>query len=272
MTAMHADAAQSAGIHEPVLTAEARQGLRSPAFRWSIAPALAASSLLFLLSGQDRALMICLAPRATLLDGALADIEARLAAIDPARWAAEWTLMIMAMMFPLLVPMIGHVAARSYVFRRERSVALFVAGYALTCAAAATIASIVLIVARSGLALLGLAPLAGLIGCALAALWQVSAAKQRAINRCHGTAPLRPAGYAADRDAIQFGLLHGSRCVRACLPTMALPLLGSHGIGAMAVIFAILLAERARRTPQYGLSAIVLLLLGLTTVMQAAPG
>lgn len=269
---MHVDAAQSIQVSEPILTAEARQGLRSPVFRWSIAPALAAWSLLFLLSGPDRTLTICLAPRATILDGALADIEARLAAIDPARWAGEWTLMIVAMMFPLLVPMIGHVAARSYAFRRERSVALFVAGYALTWAAAVTISSIVLIAARSGLALSGLAWLAGLIGCALAALWQISAAKARAVNRCHGTVPLRPAGFAADQDAIRFGLLHGSRCVRACLPTMVLPLLGSHGIGAMTVIFAILLAERARQMPQYGLSAIALLLLGLTTLMQPAPG
>ncbi len=269
---MYFDTAQAARIQEPLLTAEARHGLRSPTFRWSIAPALAAWSLLLVLSGQDRALTICLSPRPTILDGALADIEMRLAAIDPARWAGEWTLMIVAMMFPLLVPMIGHVAARSYAFRRERSVALFVAGYALTWAAAVAIASIVLVVARAGFALSGLASFGGLIGCALAALWQISAAKARAINRCHGTAPLRPAGFAADRDAIRFGLLHGSRCARACLPTMVLPLLGSHGIGAMAIIFAILLAERARRTPQYGLSALVLLLLGLTTVMQPASG
>ena len=105
-----------------------------------------------------------------------------------------------------------------------------------------------------------------MIGCALAALWQISAAKAHAINRCHGAVPLRPLGIAADRDAIGFGLLHGCRCMRACLPTMTLPLLGSHGIGAMAVIFAILLAERTRARPQYELSAFVLLLLGLTTL------
>jgi len=268
MTAMHVEAAQAARSREPILTAAAWRGLRSPTFRWSIAPALAAWSLLFALSGADRTLAICLSPRPTVLDGALADFEARLAAIDPARWAGEGTLMIVAMMFPLLAPMIGHVAARSYAFRRERSVALFVAGYTLTWTAAVSMASLLLVVAHSGLTLSGLASGAGLIGCALAALWQVSAPKERAVNRCHGTVPLRPGGCAADRDAIRFGLLHGSRCVRACLPTMVLPLLGSHGIGAMAVILAILLAERARQTPQYGLSAVVLLLLGVASVMQ----
>jgi predicted metal-binding membrane protein len=270
MTAVHADVAQSLPRSEPVFTAQAWRGLHSPISRWSIAPALAAWLLLLALAGRDGALTICLSPRATLLDSALADLEARLAAVDPARWAGEWTLMIVAMMFPLLVPMIGHVAARSYATRRERSVALFVVGYALTWAFAGAVASIVLIAARSGLVVLNAAPLAGLIGCTLAAIWQISAAKARAVNRCHGTVPLRPAGLAADRDAIRFGLLHGGRCVRACFPTMVLPLLGSHGLAAMAVIFTILLAERARPMPQYGLSAVALLLLGVTAVMSSS--
>ena len=77
---------------------------------------------------------------------------------------------------------------------------------------------------------------------------------------------LRPWPPDAGRDAIGFGLLHGTRCVRACLPVMALPLLAGHGLGAMAAVSAILLAERARDQPQYRLSAIVLLLLGLLTL------
>lgn len=263
---MHADAAQAVRTREPLLTTEARRGFHAPGFRWAIAPAMVAWLVLLVLAGRDQALTICLAPRATFLDGAVADIETRLAMIDPARWAGEWMLMIVAMMFPLLLAPVGHVAARSYASRRERSVALFVAGYAATWIAAAAIASIGLVLAHSGLALSGLASWGGITGCALAALWQVSAAKADAVNRCHGTMPLRPAGFAADRDAIGFGLLHGSRCVRACLPTMALPLLGNHDIAAMAVIFAILLAERARPMPQYRLSAVALLLLGLTTL------
>jgi predicted metal-binding membrane protein len=183
------------------------------------------------------------------------------------RSVVMWALMIAAMMFPLLGPMIGHVAVRSFAARRERSIGLFVAGYALTWLAAAALASVALVVARAGLSALGLAASAGLIGCGLAALWQVSSAKGRAVNRCHGTIALRPFGWAADRDAMRFGLLHGSRCVRACLATMVLPLAGGHGVGAMAVVFAILLAERARQFPQYALSALALVMLGLTTLV-----
>jgi predicted metal-binding membrane protein len=261
---------QSAPAPGRLLTPSALRGLRAPAFRWSIAPALAAWLLLLWLWSQDRALALCVAPRGTLLDGILAEIAAGFATIDPVRWAGEWALMIAAMMFPLLVPMIGHVAAKSFADRRERSVALFIAGYALTWAIAAAAASVALVAVRAGFSSVGLASSAGLIGCALAALWQLSPAKARAVNRCHGTVALRPFGAAADRDAVRFGVLHGTRCVRACLPTMVLPLAGGLGIGAMAVIFAILLAERARHTPQYGLSAMALLLLGLTSPGAAA--
>ena len=122
--------------------------------------------------------------------------------------------------------------------------------------------------ARAGLQTLHLTPWAGLIVCTAAALWQVSAAKVRAVNRCHGTVALRPWPEDADRDAIGFGLLHGTRCVRACLPVMVLPLVGGLGLAAMAAISAILLAERARNRPQYRLSALAILLLGLLSLPQ----
>jgi hypothetical protein len=263
---MHAGAAGLTPALASLFTPGARRGLRAPAFRWSVAPALVAWLLMLWLAVQARPLELCVAPRAAALDGALAGIAAAIATIDPSRWAGEWAVMIVAMMFPLLVPQIGHVAARSFAARREWSVALFVVGYALVWSAAAAAVSVALLVARGNLAVTPVAWASGLIGCALAALWQLSSAKARAVNRCHGTMALRAFGLAADRDALRFGLVHGGRCVRACLPTMALPLLGGHAVGTMAVVFILLLAERAQRFPQYGASAIILVMLGLTTV------
>ena len=55
-------------------------------------------------------------------------------------WATHWLLMLAAMMLPLLVPMIGHVAVRSFAVRRERSVRLFLFGYcSVWCAVAAAV-------------------------------------------------------------------------------------------------------------------------------------
>ena len=223
--------------------------------------------ILLWLSAGEHSLALCLAPRASLLEGFFANMAAGFAAIAPARWAAEWVLMIVAMMFPLLVPMVRHVAARSFATQRERSVGLFVASYALVWLAAAALSSVALVALRAAFQAIDLAAWTGLICCALAAVWQLSAAKVRAVNRCHGTVALRPWAPHASRDAIGFGLLHGTRCVRACLPVMVLPLAGGHGLGAMAAVFAILLAERARPKPQYRLSAIILMLLGLMTVV-----
>ena len=263
---MNTEATRSNAGFEPLFTANARSGLRAPAFRWLLAPSAAAWLILLWLSAGERSLALCLAPRATLLEGFFANMAAGFAAVAPIRWAAEWVLMIVAMMFPLLVPMVRHVAARNFAAQRERSVGLFVASYALVWLAAAVLSSVALVAVRSAFLALDLAAWTGLICCALGAAWQLSAAKVRAVNRCHGTVPLRPWAPHASRDAIGFGLLHGSRCVRACLPVMVLPLAGGHGLGAMAAVFAILLAERARPKPQYRLSAIILLLLGLLTV------
>jgi predicted metal-binding membrane protein len=266
LIAMSAEATRSSAAFEPLFTANARSGLGSPAFRWLLAPSAAAWLTLLFLSAFEHPLALCLAPRANLLEGFFANMAAGFAAISPARWAAEWVLMIAAMMLPLLVPMVRHVAARSFAARRERSVGLFVASYALVWLAAAAASSVALVAVRAAFQAIDLAAWTGLICCALAAAWQLSAAKVRAVNRCHGTVALRPWALHASRDAIGFGLLHGTRCVRACLPVMVLPLAGGHGLGAMTAVFAILLAERARPKPQYRLSAIILVLLGLMTV------
>jgi predicted metal-binding membrane protein len=251
---------------EPLLTAGARSAINSPATRWLLAPAALAWLGLLWLSGGEHTLALCIAPRPTLFDGLVANLSAGFDAVAPGRWAIEWALMIVAMMFPLLVPMVRHVAGHSFAARRERSVGLFVAGYAVVWLTAAAASSVALVAARAGLQTLHLAPWAGLICCAAAAAWQISAAKVRAVNRCHGTVALRPWGSDADRDATKFGMLHGTRCVRACLPVMLLPLVGGYGLPAMAAIAAILLAERARDKPQYRLSAVALLLIGLVSL------
>src|SRR5215204_1113740 len=97
------------------------------------------------------------------------------------------------------------------------------------------------------------------IGGSVAAIFR----KKKAVNRCHGTKPLHAFGTAADLDALSFGLVHGSRCVASCFPLTVLPFIAGGGLGMMAALFAVLLAERARHIPQYGVSAIVLVFLGL---------
>lgn len=252
---------------QPVLTPAAKRALDSPVFRFALAPALVAWPVMLLaMAGDGSVDSLCLGPRANVAARFIDGVAAALSTIDPGRWTGEWGLMTAATMLPLASPMARHVAASSFAARRERTVALFVSGFAVAWLAAGAVGAIALVLGREALTFSSLAWASGPIGCGLAAAWQVSAAKTRAFNRCHGTKFLRPTGAAADWDAVAFGLVHGGRCIRACLPIMLLPLLGGHSAIAMPVIFALLLLERECRVPPFRLSALLLFMLGMTMI------
>ena len=244
------------------LSASARRGLGSEAFRWAIAPSMVAWAGLTLFAANGAGAAFCLAPTQDPVHGLLHAMSLSLAGLDPVAVVCAWLLMLVAMMGPLLVPMITYVAARSFVDRRDRAVGLFIAGYAAVWIAVAGLGFAALLLLRTLSVILGVAAYGGLAGAVAAALWQLSNSKQRALNRCHGVRPLRASGLAADGDAFKFGLLHGLRCVRACAPTMFLTMVGAHGLATMAVVFTVLLAERTASRPRQTGAAAALLLAG----------
>lgn len=146
---------------------------------------------------------------------------------------------------PLLDRPLAYVRDRSFARRRLRSTGLFLLGYGAMWMAAGAVLVILAIALRAFLQPPGAAPVIA----ALAALtWQVSPWKQACLNRCHGLARLSPFGLAADRDALRFGLIHGSWCAGACWALMALPLTIEAGhFAAMALVALFLLAERQER-------------------------
>ena len=248
---------------ESLLTPAARAGLRSDGFRWAIAPALAAWVLLALWAGTGRGLEFCFGVGTSALAAAGSAIRAEFALADPGSIATEWLLMTLAMMLPLALPAIAHVAARSFFRRRERALAIFVSGFALVWFAAGVLAIPLLLLSDAVLDSAGLGRWGGIIGCALAALWQVSPAKGLALRRCHLRPSLPAVGPAADLGALAFGVGHGLRCLRSCFAMMVPPLLGGQHLMAMAVVTLLLFAERATDRPAFGSSALVLLLLGV---------
>ncbi len=154
----------------------------------------------------------------------------------------DWALMIVAMMAPLVAPPLQHLRDRTFAGRRARATALFLSAY-LSAWTAAGAGLLTLAGAAGG------QPLAPSLGFALAAaaaaLWQVSPAKQWALNRCCRRPQLAAFGAAADRDALNFGLTHGAACVGACWALMALLLfVGSAHLGAMAVVALFVFSER----------------------------
>ncbi len=190
------------------------------------------------------------AQHAGMPDGSL---DMLLASNPPASLALGWTLMLAAMMAPLLIAPVRHVRDRSFARRRARSIGLFVAGYASVWMAAGvmlmSLAMAVRLRAAESFAPLGIAAIVALV-------WQFSPLKQRCLNRGHAHPQLAAFGRAADVGVFRFGLTHGVWCVGSCWALMLLPLLVTQWhLAAMATVTLWLSAERLEQPsfPRWGL-------------------
>jgi hypothetical protein len=163
----------------------------------------------------------------------------------PSGWwpaALDWLLMIMAMMLPLVVEPIRTAAARSLWARRHRAIAGFLLGYVTPWLLLGALAGG--LIAAVGLRQRTSLPVAAAIAFAVAAAWQLTPIKRRALRWCHRTVPLAPSGWRADRDCLHFGWTIGCRCVVSCGALMMACLLGGHGILAMTGVATVGAAER----------------------------
>jgi predicted metal-binding membrane protein len=204
-------------------------------------------------------------------------------------YVAAWVVMMAAMMFPSISPMVRTYALvqRSRYARRGRgeptaAIVAFVAGYLLTWTifglaayAAFNLARALHIVAfswnRGGPYLAGGVILA-------AAIYQLTPLKDACLSRCRG-----PLEFLTERwrdgvgGALQLGLKHGAWCVGCCWALMvALFALGVMSIAWMALIAALIAAEKLLPWKQLANRGIAILLavLGLAVafVPSSVPG
>jgi predicted metal-binding membrane protein len=171
-----------------------------------------------------------------------ASLQMLLAMNSPASLAAGWTLMVAAMMLPVLVPALYYIRVRSFTHRRARSTAFFLAGYgAIWIAVGGVLLAIEL--AASSFAPQSYLPAAAVVIIAL--VWQLSPIKQRCLNRCCGYPVLAAFGAAADVDAFRFGITHGAWCAGSCWALMLAPMLLQRGhLLAMAIVAFLIFSER----------------------------
>jgi predicted metal-binding membrane protein len=167
----------------------------------------------------------------------------------------DWVVMTLAMVPPLAIPLTRHVATRSFAARRLRATIEFLCGAVLAW----------LLLGAAGLMLLQRLPGFGrgspaLIGSAflIAALWQLTPLKRRALSSCHRTVALEPSGWRADRDCARYGFGYGRACAASCWAMMFAIMLGGHGLKSTLCVQAIALAERGVRGPRPWASAAVL--------------
>ncbi len=165
-----------------------------------------------------------------------------LAMSSPASLAAGWSLMLCAMMLPVLILPIGYIRRSSFSYRRARSTALFLVGYFALWIAAGPVLLTLAATLRLHAPQSWLPAIAVLV---VALLWQSSPWKQIFLNRCHVHIGLSAFGFTADLSALRFGLVHGLWCAGSCWAWMLFPLLLPHGhLLAMALVSVLVFAER----------------------------
>ena len=180
---------------------------------------------------------------------------------------ADWSLMVVAMMVPLVAASVRMVAARSLWRRRHRAVIAFLASYLLLWSLAGWVTVAVVTPLLGGLD----SPLAVTAALLVAAAWQGTSFKQRALMACHRTAPLAPHGWRASRDCVHYGVLTGLRCVASCWAMMLACALAHHSILVMAAASSVAWSERSTRFGQswigQRMSCVVLVVCALLTVL-----
>lgn len=163
--------------------------------------------------------------------------------------------MVVAMMLPLTLANVRHVAWSSLWRRRHRAIAAFLAGYLA-----------VWILVQAGIAgawglmasLTGWQTAAG-IAMAAAVFWEVSPVKRQRLRRCHRTVPLAPRGWRADADCARYGVTTGLSCVTMCWAIMAASAAFAHSFLVMIVLFGVQMSGRYQRHPSSALAALAVL-------------
>ena len=199
-------------------------------------------------------------------------------------YVTVWVVMMAAMMFPSIAPMVG-VYSRLQGARRESgrsapagATAIFVAGYLVSWALAGLLGYAIFDLGRS------IAPdafswdrggpyLAGGV-IVVAALYQLTPLKDACLSRCRGPLSFVIENWHDGRSgALYMGILHGTWCVGCCWALMAvLFALGVLSLGWMAFVAALIAVEKLLpwKAPANRSIAVLLLVLGIAVTVAPA--
>jgi predicted metal-binding membrane protein len=164
--------------------------------------------------------------------------------------------MVIAMMLPLTLTNVRHVALSSLWRRRHRAIAAFLVGYLAVWIVVQT----VIVGGTWGV----LAPLIGWktaagVAMVTAALWEVAPIKRQRLPRCHRTVPLAPRGWRAHANCAHYGVTTGFSCVTMCWALMVAAAAFSHSFLVMTVLFGVQMSGRYQQRPSPALAALAVL-------------
>ena len=161
--------------------------------------------------------------------------------LSPGKLALDWGLMVIAMMTPLIAPLLAYVRRSVSGEFRQGAVAAFLLAYWATWCA-----SFVILFPLA----LGLLTLVGdqvdlPVALAIALVYSASPLAQRARNACHLALRIAPFGARAWLDSAWQGGVTGVRCMAACWPWMLVPITLVTGHTVLMIVVGIyLFAER----------------------------
>jgi predicted metal-binding membrane protein len=142
-----------------------------------------------------------------------------------------WVVMAVAMMVPGALADVRLVALSSMWHRRQRTIALFLGSY-------------LSVWIGFGVLTVGVAEGVGIL-LALAAAWELTPWKWRAVRRCHLIETLPPRGARADAACTRAGLRYGTSCAVSCWPLMLAMAAASHqAVALMALLTVVVAAEK----------------------------
>ena len=151
----------------------------------------------------------------------------------------SWLLMVVAMMFPLVTAQVRQAAFHSLWNRRHRAIGVFLAGYVMPWLA---FGALVVLIQRAFP--VDKPATVIIVAILVAAAWQASPWKRRALDRCHRIMPLAPRGWRANRDCLRFGWNIGTACLCACWALMLVCAVSDHGILTMCVATIVAIRDR----------------------------
>ena len=145
----------------------------------------------------------------------------------------------------LTLPAVRHVGFNSIRRRRQWAMTLYFAVYTGVWVAFGVLALASERMAREALGLDRRILLT--IALAVAAGWQVTRVKRRALFRCRRTVPLPPVGLLADAGCVRFALQQAWRCITSCWALMGVMAVVGHsghsGLVWMTALTALVMVE-----------------------------
>lgn len=183
-----------------------------------------------------------------------AQLSSALAWVSHSQLAVSWYVMLMAMMLPVVTGAVIHVQVRSFRSDRMANSFGFILGYlAIWMLAGLPIIFLALFLHLliNDTAVLFVASLG------LAVIWQITAWKQFALNKCHARPSLTVFGSQPLLASTRFGVSYALWCLVSCAPLMLTTLMMPvHGPVWMLVVAVWIWAERLEvpRAPAYRLT------------------